>query len=158
WVADSTAGLIEDLVPRDALDDATRLVLVSALHLSAAWPIPLQPRPGTFTLSSGEQRELELLHGTTARWYEDEVCRATALDTYGEDLALAVVQPVADLDAVLDAWAAAAGDPGAGLGALLAGLQASDAHTELAMPGVDLAWEAELTGMLQGLGMTDAFS
>lgn len=157
WVADSTDGLIEDLVPEDALDADTRAVLVDALHLSAAWPVPLDVRPGAFTAADGARREVDMLHGTAGGWYEDEVCRATALGTYGEDLALAVVQPREDVGAVLDAWAAAAQDPAAGMGALLAGLEESEERVDLTMPGVDIAWEAELTGMLQGLGMVDAF-
>ncbi|EWS79557.1 serine protease [Brachybacterium phenoliresistens] len=157
WVEDATAGLIEDLVPKDALDEDTRLVLVNALHLTAAWPVPLDVGPGTFTLDSGEELDLDMLHGTTGCWYEDELCRATALATYGDDLSLAVIQPVAGIGAVLDAWADAAADPSAGLAALLAGLEESEAMAELTMPGFDILGEAELTAMLQQLGMVDAF-
>ncbi|WP_114853410.1 serpin family protein [Brachybacterium sp. YJGR34] len=158
WVADSTADLIEELVPEGVLRAVTRLVLVNALHLKAAWPQELTPVDGTFTTAAGEEVAVPMLSGITHRWYEDELCRATALNTYGDDLALAVVQPAADVGTVLDAWAQSAEDPAAGLGALLAGLSATGSTTQLTLPGVDIGWNAELNELLQGLGMTDAFT
>lgn len=157
WVEEATAGLIEDLVPETALGQDTRLVLVNALHLKAAWLERLDIGPGTFTRDSGEELDLDMLHATTGSWYEDEACRATALATYGDDLSLAVIQPVAGIGAVLDAWADAAAEPSAGLAALLAGLQGSETMTELTMPGFDITGDAELTPVLEGLGMVDAF-
>ena len=41
WVEDSTDGLIEQLLPEGILRPSTRLVLVNALHLKAAWQKPL---------------------------------------------------------------------------------------------------------------------
>lgn len=158
WVADATNDLIEDLLPEGVLDDSTRLVLVNALHLKAAWPQPLSAEDGTFTTGAGEQVSAEMLSGTTSSWYEDDLCRATALDTAGGDLALALVQPVADVGSVLDAWADAADDPRAGLGALLDGLEGEKAAVELTFPSFDIDWDASLTEILEGLGMTDAFT
>jgi serpin B len=37
WVADQTRDRIRDLIPRDALDKTTRLVLANALYLKAPW-------------------------------------------------------------------------------------------------------------------------
>ncbi|MGP9844897.1 serpin family protein [Brachybacterium sp. 107] len=158
WVADATDDLIEDLIPEGALEDSTRLVLVNALHLKAAWPQPLTPEGGTFATGAGEEMSAEMLRGTTSSWYEDDLCRATALDTAAGDLALALVQPVADLASVLDAWADAADDSRAGLGALLDGLVEGGATTELTFPGFDIDWDASLQETLRELGMTDAFT
>ena len=153
WVADSTDDLIEELVPEDALSPTTRLVLVNALHLKAAWPQELTTSGGTFTTTDGEERSAEMLHGSTSTWYEDEVCRATSLDTYGGDLALALVQPAAEVAEVLDAWA----EDSAGLSALLSGLEDSEASTQLTVPAFDIDWDASLKEILEGLGMTEAF-
>ncbi|ASK67152.1 serpin family protein [Brachybacterium avium] len=158
WVADSTDDLIEELIPTGALTAATRLVLVNALHLKAAWQQPLTVEGGRFTTADGEERSCEMLHGTTATWYEDEVCRATSLDTYGDALALALVQPTGDLTEVLETWSAAAGEDGSGLAALLDGLEGSEVSTQLSVPAFDISWGASLKDVLQGLGMTDAFS
>ncbi|MGP5089695.1 serpin family protein [Brachybacterium tyrofermentans] len=158
WVADATNDLIEDLIPEGALDASTRLVLVNALHLKAAWPQPLSSAGGTFTTGAGEEVSAEMLSGPTSSWYEDDLCRATALDTAGNALALALVQPAADLASVLDTWVDAAVDPGAGLAALLDGLERGEATTELTFPGFDIDGDASLMEILQGLGMTDAFT
>ncbi|MFC7455584.1 serpin family protein [Brachybacterium sp. GCM10030267] len=157
WVAEATNDLIEELVPEDALDAQTRLVLVNALHLKAAWQDTLTRSGGTFTTAEGEEKSVEMLSGTTGSWYEDELCRATALGTYGGDLALALVQPLEEVAAVLDAWAESADDTAASLSALLSGLDASDGATELTLPGFDIGWAGELSGPLQELGMSDAF-
>ena len=162
WVADRTNDLIEQLIPPGVLRPNTRLVLVNALHLQAAWPAPLTAGDGTFTTADGAELTTEMLHGETATWYEDELCRATSLGTYGGDLALALVRPAQDLDTVLEGWADAAAEPGAGssagLGALLRGLEDSNATTRLTLPAFDISWEASVKELLQELGMTDAFS
>ena len=158
WVSDATGDLIEELIPESALSDATRMVLVNALHLKAAWSNSLSTTGGTFTTSAGEEVSAEMLTGGTSSWYEDDLCRATSLDTYGDDLALALVQPVEDLASVIDAWADAADDGASGLAALLAGLESSDAATEVTLPGFDIEWGDSLKHVLQGLGMEDPFT
>ncbi|GAA1491270.1 serpin family protein [Brachybacterium sacelli] len=158
WAAEATQDLIQDLVPQDVLDADSRLVLVNALHLKAAWHKTLSRTTGTFTTADGSALSTELLSGSTPRWYEDDLCRATALETYGDDLSLALVQPTRDLDTVLDAWSELADDDRAGLGALLTGLEASEESTKLTLPGFDIAWDAPLTPVLDQLGMTEALS
>lgn len=160
WVADATNDLIEELISADLLSADTRMVLVNALHLKAAWHQPLSSAPGPFTLADGSEVETEMLTGTAQGWYEDDVCRATSLGTYGGDLSLALVQPVADVPAVLDAWADAVADgaegAGGGLSAVLDGVQNSD-PVELILPAFDIEWGGSLREVLEGLGMELAF-
>jgi serpin B len=161
WVADSTDDLIEELIPEDVLRPETRLVLVNALHLRAAWPQELATGGGTFTTAEGDEVSTETLHGSTTSWYEDAACRATSLGTHGGELALALVQPVGEVSEVLDAWSTAAADSdtdSAGLGALLAGLESTAAQVQLTVPGFDIGWDASLKETLEELGMVDAFS
>ena len=158
WVAEQTNELIEDLVPEGALTDLTRAVLVNALHLKAAWPSPLERRGGTFTTDEGEELSVELLHGSSSAWFEDSVCRATALEAAGGELALALVQPVGSVAETMDAWAEVAGTPEAGLGGLLDGLGDSSEQVDLAVPGFDVGWDSSLVPVLKELGMTAAFS
>lgn len=157
WVEDATNDLIEELIPQGALGRSSRLVLVNALHLKAAWPKELGTAGGTFTTADGEELSVELLTGSTSTWYEDDLVRATSLGTYGGELALALVQPVDDVAVVLDAWTEAA-DGEAGLAALLSGLEGSSASTELSVPGFDIEWGGQLGDHLEKLGMVDAFS
>ena len=158
WVAEQTDDLIEDLVPEQALSDRTRAVLVNALHLKAAWSSPLERRGGTFTTDEGEELSVELLHGSSSAWFEDSVCRATALEAAGGELALALVQPAGSIGETMDAWAEVAGTPAAGLGGLLDGLEDSSEQVDLAVPPFDIAWDSSLVEVLEGLGMTEVFS
>ena len=158
WVAEQTDDLIEDLVPEQALSDRTRAVLVNALHLKAAWPSPLERRGGTFTTDEGEELSVELLHGSSSAWFEDSVCRATALEAAGGELALALIQPAGSIGETMDAWAEVAGTPAAGLGGLLDGLEDSSEQVDLAVPPFDIAWDSSLVEVLEGLGMTEVFS
>src|SRR5699024_11529935 len=57
-ILQGTDQLIQDLIPPGALTARERLVLVSALHVKAAWPSPLSSAPGTFTTAPGQQREV----------------------------------------------------------------------------------------------------
>ena len=158
WVEEATNDLIQELVPEDMLTADSRMVLVNALHLKASWHSPLTTGNGPFTTADGEELEVETLSGDTRSWYEDELCRATALGTYGNDLALALIQPATDVPTVLEAWAEAADDPSAGLGAVLDGLATADETVELTLPAFDIGWEDSLSALLADLGMTEAFS
>lgn len=56
WVSERTAGRISPLIPPDALDQDTRLVLVNALYLLASWEFPFEPtltRSEAFRTPSG---------------------------------------------------------------------------------------------------------
>ena len=176
WVEERTDQLIQDLIPPGALTARERLVLVSALHVKAAWPSPLSSAPGTFTTAPGQQREVTMLSGTARGWYEDAHCRATALPTAGGEIALALVQPVVGREDVLDTWAAhtanAAGrepgesaadehgthtTPGTGLDAVLDGVAGSHEPVGLTLPALDVSFEEELSAPLRQLGMTAPF-
>lgn len=180
FVAEATGDLIEELIAQGFLTADSRMVLVNALHLKAAWHQPLATSTGPFTLADGSEVESEMLSGTTRGWYEDDLCRATSLGTYGDDLALALVQPVADVPTVLDAWAEIEGgatDSGSsgeasdgvgqgtsggtggaagGLGAMLEGL-AEPGTVNLTAPAFDIEWGGSLADVLKGLGMELAF-
>ncbi|MEV0868968.1 serpin family protein [Brachybacterium paraconglomeratum] len=158
WVLEQTNDLIEELVPDGALSDRTRVVLVNALHLKAAWRSPLERRGGTFTTEEGEELSVELLHGSTSAWFEDSVCRAAALEAAGGELALALILPADGIGGAMDAWAEVAGTSAAGLGGLLDGLEDSSEQVDLAVPSFDIAWDSSLVAVLEGLGMTEVFS
>jgi serpin B len=74
-VAAATRGRIRDLVPPDAIDADTRLVLTNALYFKASWAVPFDAgntRNRAFVLGSGERVQVptmslraRLLHGET---------------------------------------------------------------------------------------------
>lgn len=158
WVAENTADLIEELVPEGTLSEASRLVLVNALHVKAAWPKPLTREGGRFSTADEQELSVEMLSGDVTGWFEDDVCRATALPTYGDAISLALIQPVDTIGAVKQAWADAAEDPTAGLGALLAGVTESEDPVLVSVPALDVGWTDSLTDPLKQLGMEQAFT
>jgi len=160
FVEKATDSLIEELIGEGVLAESTVIVLVNALHLAGSWGTPLLEPQGEdpFTRADGSTVPVGLLRGTTTSWYEDELCRATLLGTRG-GLGLALVQPVAEVGAVLDGWAQASADPTTGLGALLTALAQGDgAEVQLALPAFSTRTSLELGAVLEQLGMTDAFA
>lgn len=58
WVDENTGGKIKDLVPENLVTPETRLMLVNAVYLSAAWHKPFEPRlseAGVFHAPGGDQ-------------------------------------------------------------------------------------------------------
>ncbi len=56
WISERTNGLITDLLPPGSLTDATRMVLVNAIHFKALWKEPFDPSDtyeSDFTLGDG---------------------------------------------------------------------------------------------------------
>jgi len=64
WVEEQTQRRIRNLIPDDALDKLTRLVLVNAIYLKAPWAEPFQPtatKPGSFHLGNGSIVEVPMM-------------------------------------------------------------------------------------------------
>ncbi|MGI9019018.1 MAG: serpin family protein [Euzebya sp.] len=65
WVAEQTADRIEELFPAGTIDATTRLALVNAIYLDAAWHFPFNPdntSDGPFTTASGEVVTVPMMH------------------------------------------------------------------------------------------------
>jgi serpin B len=58
WIAEQTRNRIRDLIPADALDETTRLVLANALYLKAPWADPFSEK--------ATKREPFHVHGSAA--------------------------------------------------------------------------------------------
>ncbi|GAB2541587.1 serpin family protein [Brachybacterium huguangmaarense] len=156
FVDEATHGEIPELVTPDQLGRDTVAVLVNALYLSGAWPVPLQvdQKPTAFTRADGGSVDVPLLRGSSTRWFEDDVCRATALTTGGE-LGLALVQPLADVPAVVAAWREGRGE---GIARMLDGLaEPSDVVVSVGLPAFDIEWGADLAELLASIGLTEPF-
>lgn len=155
-VDDATEGRIPELLAEDVLTDLTRLVLVDALHVKAAWPdalVPMEPVP--FTLTDGTTADIDMLGAEASSWYEDAQLQATRLDTFGDEVALVLARPVGDIPAVLEHWRA---DGGAALGTLLDGLEdGGDAEVDLVLPPVDLRTATSVKKTLTAMGLELAF-
>jgi len=75
WVSDHTNDKINDLLAKGVLDDATRMVLVNALHLKMPWETPFEAsltRPDTFTLADASTVSADFMRLTTNLGYADD--------------------------------------------------------------------------------------
>jgi serpin B len=64
WVADQTDGNIEELLPRDALDKRTLLVLINAIYSSGKWRWQFDPEEtsdATFTALDGSESSVPMM-------------------------------------------------------------------------------------------------
>ena len=65
WVAGQTANKIQNLIPRGALDAATRLVLTNAIYFKAGWLSPFEPAATTknkFQVAPGHEVTADMMN------------------------------------------------------------------------------------------------
>lgn len=151
WTAGQTHDRIPEIVPRGAIDDSTRMVLVDALYFKAPWEQSFDSsatgdRP--FHLGSGDAVAVPMMHGD-AHYSEGDGWRAAHLLYSGGTLAMTVVLPDQGREQQLDTRVA-----GGGLTALL---EPGSAKVDLTLPKWELLVPAALTGALTELGMRSAF-
>jgi len=97
WVADQTRDKIRDLIPMDALNKLTRLVLANALYLKAPWADPFsenttQPEP--FHIHGGAPVNVSTMRKTARFGYaRREGFSAVSLHYAGDDLQFLVLLP-----------------------------------------------------------------
>jgi serine protease inhibitor len=151
-VADTTHGLITDLVPDGAITDETVAALVNALYLRCAWRLPFikgatKPHPfhtphGTVEVPTMELAE-SIGYAATAGW------QVVVLPADGGVQAV-VLLPDKELSAAEPELSAAA----------LAELLAAPKPTQvrLRLPKIDLSMGAELGPALRQLGVRTAFT
>jgi serpin B len=156
WVAQQTRDRIRDLIPADALDATSRLVLVNAIYLKAPWQKAFsqsatQPLP--FHLPAGPDATVPTMFvHETLGYAQKSDYREVVIPYAGRDLQLVILLP----------------DAADGLSALVAGLtpQMLADCAESPMQAVNLylpKFKLEppvlsLAKALQTLGMTTAFN
>ena len=155
-IAEQTAGKITGLLPAQAIDSATRLVLTSAVYLKAAWAdrFPEAATTDAPFYPEGPDRPgltVPMMRGTAARAYRHgDGYQAVVLPYQGGRLAMAVVLPDGPLTTLRPAIAAG------GLGGLLAGT--SRYQVTLLLPRFRLEAAFNLVPVLERLGVAAAFT
>lgn len=154
WVSDETKKKIRDLVPAGAIDDATRMVLVNAMHLKLPWASPFhanETTPGTFTKADGSTVTASFMSQQRSfRYFEDEHVQLASLPLAGEKVSLVVALPkdtLASWEASLDAasWKSA-------------WESMSPQEVALELPKFSFTSESvSLQEAFEGLGMVQAF-
>jgi serpin B len=152
WVSDQTEQRIPELIAKGDLDDLTRLVLVNAIYLKAAWQTPFSAdltKPASFTKADGSTIQVPTMAATEEFRYGDGAgWKAVELPYVGGSLAMTVIVPddLAAFEASLDTDA---------LGKITGAL--STRNVDLTMPKFGIETRADLGAALVALGMTDAF-
>lgn len=121
WVEEQTEHRIKDLLPPNALDKLTRLVLVNAIYFLADWAEPFEKNAtydSDFKVSGGAPKKTPMMHqGGKHRLAQEGGAKVLELPYKGGDASMLFILPdradgLADLEAKLtsaklDAWRAA---------------------------------------------------
>ena len=155
WVAEQTEGLIEDLIPVDAIDSLTRLVLTNAIYFNAGWDEEFPPeatRDGAFERLDGSTVSVPMMSQTyDFPFYLGDGFRAVELPYDGGELSMVLLRPDADFTAF------EAGLTVEQLDSVLAGMQ--NAMVTVRMPRWSYDGDTiSLNRALSDLGMPVAFS
>src|SRR5213595_3307940 len=98
WVADQTHDRIRDLIPGEALDKTTRLVLANALYLKAPWADPFQEdatQPEPFHVRGGNGIDVPTMQKRSEHfgYAKREGYTSVSLPYAGNDLQFLVLLP-----------------------------------------------------------------
>ena len=155
WVSEQTEGRIEDLIPPDAIDAMTRLVLTNAIYFNGAWLHPFEEdmtEDGDFHLLDGGKVTVPMMKQTERHGYaEGEGYQAVELLYDGRELSMVILLPdegkFDEFESSLEAGS---------LDAILSDL--SYGEVALTMPKFEFESEFGLAKTLAAMGMPVAFS
>ena len=152
WVKDQTEDRIPELLPPGTVDSLTRLVLVNAIYLKAAWHVPFLlegTKPAAFRGLDGAKVDVPTMHGSSGfRYAEGDGWQAVELPYVGRQLAMLVILPddLRAFEARLD---------GHGLSQITAALE--DRLVTLALPRFGIESKVTMNQVLADMGMPLAF-
>jgi serpin B len=158
-IAEQTAGKITGLIPKGAIDPATRLVLTNAVYLKALWvhqfPVKDTKKRDFYPERTGPS-PVDMMHlQERLAYHRGDGYEAVLLPYRDGSLAMAVVLPDGPLSDFTGTLAGAGG-----IGALLDGLlsSGSEALVDLSLPRFRAEASFQLTDTLQALGVRAAFT
>jgi serpin B len=152
WVDDQTEQRIPELLDKDTLDNLTRLVLVNAIYLKAAWLAPFEEEATTdlpFRRLDGSSLTVATMRQTGYLPYaEGDGWRAVELPYVGDSLAMTIIVPddLAAFEASVDQ---------AAFDKIVTALE--DQRVKLSLPKFGIESKLELNDVLMAMGMPLAF-
>lgn len=98
WVAKETEDKIQDLIPPDAINTLTRLVLANAIYFNGSWMHPFDQtatRQGLFTKLDGTQMSVEMMNlfDKHLLYVRDGNLQAVRLPYLSDDFAMTILVP-----------------------------------------------------------------
>jgi serpin B len=153
WVADQTEDRIPELLGKGSVDESTRIVLVNAIYLKAAWQFPFYPEAtdsAPFTGLDGKRTDVQMMHSAFSMGYAQGAdWQAVELPYVGGKLSMLLVLPkdLAAFEKGLD-------------GKVFAAIPAALAEQEVmvSLPKWSIETQAKLKDLLVAMGMPAAFS
>jgi len=101
WVSDHTNDKINDLLPKGALDDLTRMVLVNAIHLKLPWAsnfMSAATAPGAFVRGDGSTVSADFMRRESDFAYVDDGrAQVLSLPLANNELQVVIALPHADV-------------------------------------------------------------
>ena len=160
WVAEQTHDRIKDLLPAGMIVAETRLVLVDAIYLKAAWQVALPPaatRPEPFHVAGAADRQVATMHGTVGgTWGDHGGARMLDLpyETVGAGPRFAMLLVVPDRGSLAEVEAAYDKE---GFAPFFGGL-GRGGEVILSLPKFEVSGDFDLGETLKTMGMPRAFT
>ncbi len=156
WVAERTEDRIKDLIPEDAIDRSTRMVLTNAIYFNARWFHPFfkhltSARP--FHLLDGSKVDVPMMMMAAAERFgyaDGDGYQAVELPYRGRDMWMTILLP--DAGAFREFEESMDADLVAGI---LGDIERE--YVELTMPKFEFESEFSLKETLKAMGMPNAF-
>ena len=152
WVKDKTDGMIPEIldeIPKEAV-----MYLINALAFEAEWADIYeehQVREGEFTREDGTKQKADFMYGTEGAYLEDE--NAVGFVKYYKERKYAFVALLPDEGVSLSEYVAEL--DGKALSELLS--EPQQATVQTAIPKFETSFGAEMSEILRGMGMSEAF-
>ena len=153
WVEEKTDGMIKDIL--DEIPDSAVMYLINALAFDAEWQeiyYDYQVREGTFTTETGEKRETDMMYSEENMYLEDE--QAVGFIKYYKDCKYAFVALLPNEGVSISEYIASL--DGEHLNDLLQNAKAAIVNASI--PKFETEYDVEMSDVLSGMGMPDAFS
>jgi len=155
WVAQTTNDKIKDLIPADAFDDRTRLVLVNALYFKAEWANKFEKESTTkqsFHVSASKSIDVDMMRQSDRFNYgENDKCQVLSMPytTYSVNMVVILPKDKFGLTKLEKEMT------GASLLELLKSV--SNKKVNVQLPKMKLEQTFTLNEPLKAIGVTDAF-
>ena len=153
WVEEKTDGMIKNIL--DEIPDSAVMYLINALAFDAEWQeiyYDYQVREGTFTTETGEKRETDMMYSEENMYLEDE--QAVGFIKYYKNRKYAFVALLPNEGVSVSEYVASL--DGEHLNDLLQNAKAAIVNASI--PKFETEYDVEMSDVLGGMGMSDAFS
>ena len=153
WVADQTEDRIKNLVPPDAFNAFTRMVLTNAIYFNAFWSRPFSEAPVmSFHRLDGRSANVPMMAGSTRNYGSGDGYQAVSVPYTNRRVSMTIVLPdlgrFEEIESSLDATRA---------GQILEGIGPVEGSVALTMPKFEFDSRFKLAETLKAMGMPNAF-